>query len=72
MHSTMALGAELTAFLGRILASESALRVTFAKGDEVAFVAESLLVSFLLSFVSRAPSRERQGSNLRLLACSFR
>jgi len=40
----MALGAELTAFLGRILASESALRVTFAKGDEVAFVAESVPV----------------------------
>jgi hypothetical protein len=54
-----ALGLELKAFLGRILASESAIESALAKNDESAFRAESLLVSFLLSFASRAASRER-------------
>jgi hypothetical protein len=54
-----ALGNELSAFIGRILTSEAALQFALAKGDEAGFVAESLLVSFLLSFASRTSSRER-------------
>lgn len=54
-----ALESELTAFLGRILASETSIRTELAKDDDKSFRAESLLVSFLLSFASRTASRER-------------
>lgn len=50
---------KLKGFLGSILESESAILEVFHKDDAASHEVHSLLVSFLLSFASRAVSRER-------------
>lgn len=49
----------LLAFLANILKTERDIRAAFTKGDEKGMYGEALLTSFLLSFASRAVSRER-------------
>ena len=53
------LNRRLRAFLGSILESEQAVLEAFNKNDEKSLIARNLLISFLLSFASRATSRER-------------
>ncbi len=50
---------KLKGFLVSILASEQSILKAFSDGDEPSPNARNLLVSFLLSFASRAASRER-------------
>ncbi len=54
-----ALGVQLKTFIDTILDSESGIRSALSKSDETASRAESILISFLLSFASRTASRDR-------------
>lgn len=53
------IGTKLQTFLKSVLESERDLLAVFDKGDPEANLRQNLLMSFLLSFASRTPSRER-------------
>lgn len=55
----LALNNVLSGFLNSILATESVIRKAIDEGDEKGPTGQDLLISFLLSFVSRTASRER-------------